>query len=534
MYLGNPGTLVLSVDANGDVIYVTGVGSTGAHNGISTSIIDPTKFASGQDVSQIGNPAQLLNNREIPMNNFNILYTQNGRIGMGNTFLNPGNIPQAKIDIRPTIVDEKGFQVFTNDNFSAVPFYEMNLIQNDATGTLENKGLVINMGGDPVKRSTGLTVNSSAATGSNFGIEVFASGNGSPHQTNISGLFQSFGQSQGGNMGIDVLAAEGLPANIGGRFQAGQIAVNQVGVENTGVIAQSYGGQNSIGIRASAANGTNTNYAAHFTGDVYANGVIVSTSDINLKENIQVLTNANTVLNQLNPVTFNFKHDSIYGRMHMPASLQYGLIAQEVEPILPDLIKGGFFPAERDSVGNITANKITFKTMNYDGLISILVKGHQEQSLTIDSLQNSNDSLKIRVDEINNRLTQLENCLSGILPFLCQLSQQAIQSNTPETQQAIRSQLTVILENKETIILDQNVPNPFAEQTIINFSIPESVKSAQILFYNGLGSLINTVEVRERGLGSLTVFGSDLSSGTYIYTLVADGIIVSTKKMVKQ
>jgi len=82
--------------------------------------------------------------------------------------------------------------------------------------------------------------------------------------------------------------------------------------------------------------------------------------------------------------------------------------------------------------------------------------------------------------------------------------------------------------------LDQNVPNPFAEQTTINFSIPESVKSAQILFYNGLGALINTVEIKERGLGSLVVFGSDLSSGTYMYTLSADGILISTKKMVKQ
>jgi hypothetical protein len=81
--------------------------------------------------------------------------------------------------------------------------------------------------------------------------------------------------------------------------------------------------------------------------------------------------------------------------------------------------------------------------------------------------------------------------------------------------------------------LDQNVPNPFSEQTVINFSIPASVQKAQILFYNGEGKLIQSVNVAERGLGSLTVFGSDLSSGIYTYTLVADGQIVATKKMIR-
>lgn len=117
---------------------------------------------------------------------------------------------------------------------------------------------------------------------------------------------------------------------------------------------------------------------------------------------------------------------------------------------------------------------------------------------------------------------------------LCQLSHNAIQQNTPQAQEAIRQQLSVYLSNKEAIILDQNIPNPFAEQTVINFSIPESVKSAQIHFYDGIGSLIKTVEISQRGLGSITVFGADLSSGTYMYTLVADGINVATKKMVKQ
>jgi hypothetical protein len=170
-----------------------------------------------------------------------------------------------------------------------------------------------------------------------------------------------------------------------------------------------------------------------------------------------------------------------------------------------------------------------------------LIAGHQQQEAIIDAqveeLTANNqtiDSLTNVVGDLNDRLTQLENCLSGILPYLCQLSQSAVETNDPTVQDHIRAQLSVKLTNRDAIILDQNVPNPFAEQTVINFSIPESVQKAQIHFYNGESRLMQSVDVIERGLGSLTIFGSDLSSGVYTYTLVADGQIVATKKMVKQ
>ena len=40
------------------------------------------------------------------------------------------------------------------------------------------------------------------------------------------------------------------------------------------------------------------------------------------------------------------------------------------------------------------------------------------------------------------------------------------------------------------------------------------------------------VEVQERGSGSLTVFAEKLSSGIYSYSLIADGKLIDTKKMV--
>lgn len=264
-------------------------------------------------------------------------------------------------------------------------------------------------------------------------------------------------------------------------------------------------------------------------GTIVENGTAV-TSDSTLKHNIQDLEiNADSLLSLLRPRTFEW--NTVQDTFML--GTQYGFVAQEFETVFPDLVKAG-----RDSIKHISAG----------GLFPILVSGYQSQKAKIDSLENQNDVLKAgqdsleqivasqdaKIDDLNNRLSQLENCLSGILPLLCQLNQSAIQANTPETQEEVRKNLNVTLSNRNAIVLDQNVPNPFAEQTIINFSIPETVLKAQIHFYDGNGRFMNSVEITERGLGRITVFGSDLSSGVYTYTLVADGQVVATKKMMKQ
>jgi hypothetical protein len=97
----------------------------------------------------------------------------------------------------------------------------------------------------------------------------------------------------------------------------------------------------------------------------------------------------------------------------------------------------------------------------------------------------------------------------------------------------IIKELKVTLENSQSIVLGQNVPNPFAEQTVIEYYLPDAVKQAQIIFYNQTGQIINTVNIEEMGNGRITVFANDLSSGIYTYALVADGQIMATKKMLK-
>lgn len=94
--------------------------------------------------------------------------------------------------------------------------------------------------------------------------------------------------------------------------------------------------------------------------------------------------------------------------------------------------------------------------------------------------------------------------------------------------------MNIELSNDENIILQQNVPNPFREKTQIQFYIPNNVSKATIVFYSSRGKMIKEQEISSRGNGSINVYGYDLSKGIYTYSLIVDGKIVKTRKMLKQ
>jgi hypothetical protein len=94
-------------------------------------------------------------------------------------------------------------------------------------------------------------------------------------------------------------------------------------------------------------------------------------------------------------------------------------------------------------------------------------------------------------------------------------------------------EMTVELGSLQIVVLEQNVPNPFAEQTTISYFIPEEQEgAAQILFFDHTGKNIKTADV-QKGHGILTVFAPNLSSGTYSYALSVGGKVEATKRMVR-
>ncbi len=108
--------------------------------------------------------------------------------------------------------------------------------------------------------------------------------------------------------------------------------------------------------------------------------------------------------------------------------------------------------------------------------------------------------------------------------------QTGIQGNDPKA----LTQINVNLSDVDMIVLNQNVPNPFAEQTTITYNVPEKYGFAQIIFKTVDGKIIKTVDINKKGRGQINVFANDLSNGLYMYSLIVDGMTIDTKKMVKQ
>ena len=81
-------------------------------------------------------------------------------------------------------------------------------------------------------------------------------------------------------------------------------------------------------------------------------------------------------------------------------------------------------------------------------------------------------------------------------------------------------------------ILYQNTPNPFSSNTEISCDIPISFNSAFIYVYNLQGVELMSFPITQTGYSAVTVYASALPAGMYLYTLVVDGVIIDTKRMI--
>ena len=80
--------------------------------------------------------------------------------------------------------------------------------------------------------------------------------------------------------------------------------------------------------------------------------------------------------------------------------------------------------------------------------------------------------------------------------------------------------------------LGQNAPNPFAGTTHIELAIPSEAREAALCIYDMAGKPMRQLPLADRGRVSLTFTGEGLASGMYFYSLVVDGKLVDTNRMV--
>ena len=254
-----------------------------------------------------------------------------------------------------------------------------------------------------------------------------------------------------------------------------------------------------IGILGSAS------YKLYVGGDIYVTGSYLP-SDIKLKKNIKDISSPIEQLSKLQGISYEYDLDKMnlyrqdkINSMRMKDSLtsgmeikeeyntecfntkKMGFVAQDFQKVFPDLVK-----VDEDSLLSI----------DYIGLIPVLVEAIKTQQDKIDELEKkiNKGSLKIGTNQ---------------------------SSTNPDD-----------IVNLENAVLYQNSPNPFSDKTEIEFFLPDEISEAQLIIYNMQGLQIKSYALIQKGNSYITVNGYELNAGMYMYTLIADGKEIDTKRMI--
>ena len=200
--------------------------------------------------------------------------------------------------------------------------------------------------------------------------------------------------------------------------------------------------------------------------------------------------------------------------MNLPQGHHYGLLAQDVEKILPDLVSDTKFetalvqpqvtktlngqvalsPQQYTEKAQVKPGTIEFKALNYTELIPIIIKAIQEQEEIIQKQQQ-------QIDELQLILTKIAS--------------------------PAQTSLTV-----SSAFLKQNVPNPFSKNSQIQCYIPYTAMQAKLVIYNSDGKQLKALTLGNKGINEITINAGELAAGQYTYTLFIDGNKMDSKIMI--
>lgn len=154
----------------------------------------------------------------------------------------------------------------------------------------------------------------------------------------------------------------------------------------------------------------------------------------------------------------------------------YGLSADQLEEVFPDLVY---------------ENEDGTKSINYVEMVPILVQAINELSAKVTALEGGSSSARKVVTNVDG-----------------------------------------IGEGVQVLSLGQNRPNPFGTTTDIEVSVPENVQSAFVYVYDLQGKEVQQVDITGRGKQNVQLNAAELVDGMYLYSLIADGQVVETRRMI--
>jgi hypothetical protein len=222
--------------------------------------------------------------------------------------------------------------------------------------------------------------------------------------------------------------------------------------------------------------------------DVWAVDGIINTSDARDKTNIRDLDYGLKEIMKLHSIKFNWKNNRDDGD-------KLGIIAQEIKKVLPEVVRDYEYAVDEET-GRKTKIPSERLGVMYSDIIPVLINAMQEQQQQIEQLK------------------QQVQILSRV-------------NSTSVTD--VVSVKSVLLSD---VKLDQNIPNPFNKTTTINYNIPSGAKNVSIVVTDKNGKTMKQIQLGTKGQSKVNIDAGLLSSGTYQYSLLVDGKIIDSKKMV--
>jgi hypothetical protein len=251
------------------------------------------------------------------------------------------------------------------------------------TQTLANKTLTtptVGGAGANFSGSSGLT-NLRASTSAS-GTLTLPAETGTLISTASVGVVTSGNISDGTLLNEDINASAGIEVS---KLAASTISgitlgnnLNSLSFGSYLTAGSSYNGSSSVSVSVAAttANTSDTLVARNASGDFSAGSIncsyltasftvealdFNSTSDLNLKTNVNTIENSLDIVNSLRGVSFDWK---------VNGNKSYGVIAQELEEVLPDLV------TTKEN-----------KSVNYNGLVGVLLQAVKELSAEVEELK---------------------------------------------------------------------------------------------------------------------------------------------------
>jgi len=239
--------------------------------------------------------------------------------------------------------------------------------------------------------------------------------------------------------------------------------------------------------------------ALHVNGNIKYTGALLS-SDKKLKSNITPYTRGLEALMDITPVTYEYngKGGTTRGDAHV------GLVAQELQNVAPELVEK-FIHTEM-SEATMTKEHEVISEANY-----LQIRDNEVKYLLINAVKEQQNKIETLEQELAEMKEMIRTVLDG--------------QNTEINQQNIN------LDGRGAY-LEQNQPNPFNANTLIKYNVPAEVKNAVVNIFDENGRLIHSERVAQKGEGQLNIKAGTITAGTYSYSLVVDGNIVDTKRMV--